>query len=54
MSDVCKWLSDDFDEICVNVDSPYVADFCPSTAHPQCCVHFEPKKKEEAANEGNA
>jgi len=38
MSDVCKWLAD---EVCVNVDSPYCADFCPSTEHPRCCVYFE-------------
>lgn len=38
MNDVCKWLAD---EVCVNVDCPYVADFCPSTEHPKCCVHFQ-------------
>lgn len=41
---VCKWLSDDYDEICVNVDSPYVADFCPCIDHPRCCVHFEERE----------
>lgn len=33
----CKWLSDDFDEICTNGDCPYCADFCPVTEHPEIC-----------------
>lgn len=44
---VCKWLSDDYDEICVNVDSPYVADFCPCVDLPRCCVHFEEREVTE-------
>ena len=47
---VCKWLSDDYDEICVNADSPYVADFCPCVDLPRCCVHFE---QQEEKNNGN-
>lgn len=49
MIDVCKWLAD---EVCVNIDCPYLADFCPSTEHPRCCVHFE--EQEETTDEGNA
>lgn len=44
MSDTCKWLAD---EVCVNADSPYCADFCPSTEHPRCCVHFEEQEETE-------
>ena len=44
---VCKWLSDDYDEICVNADSPYVADFCPCVDLPRCCVYFEEKEENE-------
>lgn len=37
----CKWLSDDFSEICTNVDCDYLADFCPCTEFPQVCGHSE-------------
>lgn len=47
MSDVCKWLAD---EVCVNADSPYCADFCQSIVRPRCCVHFE---EQEERNDGN-
>ena len=37
----CKWLSDDFSEICVNGDCPYRAGFCPLTEYPEVCKYFE-------------
>lgn len=37
----CKWLSDDFSEICTNVDCDYLADFCPCTEFPNVCRHSE-------------
>ena len=37
----CKWVSDDFSEICTNPDCDYIADFCPCTEHPQICNHAE-------------
>ena len=45
----CKWLSDDFSEICVNGDCPYCAGFCPMTEHPEVCKYFE--ESEEMINE---
>lgn len=44
---VCKWLSDDLNEICVNADCPYCTEFCPITEHPRCCVYFEEKEENE-------
>ena len=38
---ICKWISDSFSEICTNADSPYCADFCPSTENPRCCVYYQ-------------
>lgn len=43
----CKWLSDDFDEICTNGDCPYCADFCPVTDHPEICKYDEDGAKSE-------
>jgi len=37
----CKWLSDDFTEVCTNVDCDYLADFCPCTEFPAVCRHSE-------------
>jgi hypothetical protein len=37
----CKWLSDDFNEVCTNADCDCVADFCPCVNWPQICVHSE-------------
>ena len=37
----CKWLSDDFSEVCTNVDCDYLADFCPCTEFPNVCRHSE-------------
>lgn len=33
----CKYLSDDYDERCVNADCPYCTDWCPVTEHPEVC-----------------
>lgn len=38
---VCKWLSDDYDEICTNGDCPYCAGFCPVTEHPEICKFMD-------------
>ena len=37
----CKWLSDDFNEVCTNADCDCVADFCPCVNWPQICRHAE-------------
>lgn len=37
----CKYLSDDFNEICVNAESPCCADFCPCVNYPQICKYAE-------------
>lgn len=37
----CKWLSDDFNEICTNGDCPYCADFCPVTGNPEICKFMD-------------
>ena len=33
----CKWLSDDFSEICVNGECPACGDFCPCVHYPEIC-----------------
>ena len=33
----CRWLSDDFSEVCVNGDCPCCAEWCPVTEHPEIC-----------------
>ena len=38
---ICKWISDDFSEICCNADSPAVGDFCPCANYPGLCKHSE-------------
>ena len=37
----CKWLSDDFGEICIKADCPACADFCPCVKYPDLCRHSE-------------
>lgn len=37
----CKYLSDDFNEIFVNAESPACADFCPCVSYPQICKYAE-------------
>ena len=37
----CKYLSDNFREICVNDDCPVCADFCPVANSPEICKFFE-------------
>lgn len=43
----CKYLSDDFSEICTNADCPVCGDFCPSLIYQECCkfAEFEGKKR---------
>lgn len=50
----CKWLSDDFSEICVNADCPICADFCPLTYYPWVCRYYEAAEKEDAQKDGEA
>lgn len=38
---MCKWLSDDFDEICVNGECPACCDFCPCVHYPEICKYAE-------------
>ena len=35
----CRFLSDDFNEICVNAESPVCADFCPCVNYPEICKY---------------
>ena len=44
---VCKWLSDDFNEVCTNADCDCVADFCPCVNWPQICRHAEPVEDDD-------
>ena len=46
----CKWLSDDFSEVCASGDCPVCADFCPVTQHSEICkfAEFEGKKRTNA------
>ena len=39
----CKWLSDDFSEVCVNGECPARGDFCPCVRYPEICKYAEPK-----------
>ena len=49
----CRWLSDDFSEICVNGECPYCADWCPVTEHPEVCRWAEETgQRREAEGEG--
>ena len=43
----CKWMRDDFSEICTNADCPVCGDFCPSLIYQECCkfAEFEGKKR---------
>lgn len=40
----CKYLSDDFNEICVNAESPVRGDFCPCVNYPEICKYTEDKQ----------
>lgn len=33
----CRWLSDDYDEVCVNVECPVCGEFCPVVDFPGVC-----------------
>lgn len=35
----CKWISDDFSQICCNGDCPLRADFCPVADVPGVCKY---------------
>ena len=37
----CKYLSDEYNEVCVNADSPACADFCPCANYPELCKYYE-------------
>ena len=34
---MCRWLSDDFSEVCVNGECPARGDFCPCVHYPEIC-----------------
>ena len=42
----CKYLSEDFSEVCTNGDCPVCADFCPVTQHPEICKFAEMEEAE--------
>lgn len=42
----CKYLSDDFSQVCVNGDCPVCADFCPVTNCPEICKFAEMEVQE--------
>lgn len=42
----CKYLSNDFSEICVNGDCPYCADACPVTEYPEICRYAKAEQEE--------
>lgn len=46
----CKWLSDDFSEICCNAVCPLCADFCKVAGVPEIC-RYEELENEEDKNE---
>lgn len=37
----CRWLSDDFSEVCVNGECPARGDFCPCVRYPEICRYSE-------------
>ena len=39
---LCKYC---VDEVCVNADCPYCADFCPCYEHPEICKCYEAKSE---------
>lgn len=41
MSMNCKWISDDFNEICVNGDCEARGDFCPCVNYFEICKYYE-------------
>ena len=41
----CRWLSDDWDEICTNGDCPACADWCPTVGYPGMCKFEEIDEK---------
>ena len=45
MTNTCKWISDDFNEICCNDACPACADFCPAANYPGLCKYEEPKEE---------
>ena len=42
----CRWLSDDFNEICCNGSCPACTDFCPAVNYPGLC-RFEERENPE-------
>ena len=41
---MCKWMSDDGQDICCNGACPACADFCPTVNYPGLCRWEEEKK----------
>ena len=48
MDRVCKYLSDDFSEVCVNGECEACADFCPCVNYPTICKYYVPKEEDDA------
>ena len=48
MTNTCKWLSDDWDEICCNAACPACTDWCPAVNYPGLCKYEEPKESPNA------
>ena len=44
MTNTCKWISDDFNEICANAECPACADFCQVANNPGICKYEEPEE----------
>lgn len=49
----CRWLSDDFNEVCVNGDCPYCAEWCPVTEHPEVCRFVEVRETTSSSKREN-
>lgn len=46
----CKWLSDNYSEICTNADCPVCGDFCPLANYPSICTHFAERSEENGTS----
>lgn len=36
----CKWISDNYSEVCTNAECPVCGDFCPLANYPSICTYF--------------
>lgn len=49
MTNTCKWISDDFNEICTNADCPACCNWCPTVNYPGLCKYEEPMEATNGA-----